>query len=163
MRLDELTPEKRENLSTEEIIQIASTLSDDERINCSVDISPAIKLMVYLDNKAEDHGGMNTMLQVYNPGHMKSRLIFPLDRSSLQTAQIAGRDLSHYGLSPENIINIFGLGPGVRWHVYGGVVKEGATLTPEATLTPRTALTPEAVPTPRTALPYPIDLQPRPK
>ncbi len=168
MRLDELTPEKRENLSTEEIIQIASTLSDDERINCSVDISPVIKLIVYLDNKAEDHGWMNTMLQVYNPGHMKSRLIFPLDRPSLQTAQIAGRDLSHYGLSPEDIINIFGLGPDVRWHVYGGVVKEraaltpGAALTPEATLTPRTALTPEAAPTPRTALPYQIDLQPRP-
>ncbi len=62
-----------------------------------------------------------------------------------------------------DIINIFGLGPDVRWHVYGGVVKEGAALTPEATLTPRTALTPEATPTPRTALPYQIDLQPRPK
>jgi hypothetical protein len=149
MRLDELTPEKRENLSTEEITQIASTLADDERIYCSVDISPVIKLMVYLDNKAEDHG-MNTMLQVYSPGHMKSSLIFPLDRSSLQMAQISGRDLSHSGLSPEDIINIFGLGPDVRWHVPGAVVKEGAALTPAAT------------PTPRTALPYYRDLQPRP-
>ena len=95
MRLDELTPEQRENLSTEEIIQIASTLSDDERISCSVDISPVIQLMVYLDNKAEDYG-MNTMLQVSSPGHMKSSLIFPLNQSSLQTAQIAGRLPSIY-------------------------------------------------------------------
>ena len=161
MRLDELTPEKRENLSTEEITQIASTLADDERIYCSVDISPVIKLMAYLDNKAEDHG-MNTMLQVYSPGHMKSRLIFPLNRSSLQMAQIAGRDLSHYELSPEDIINIFGLGPDVRWHVHGDVVKEGATITPAATIAPRTTITPAATPTPRTALPYSKDLQPRP-
>lgn len=153
MRLDELTPEQRQNLSTEEIIQIASALSDDERISCSVDISPVMQLMVYLDNKAEDHGSMNTMLQVYNPGYMKSRLIFPLNQSSLQMAQVAGRDPSHYGLSPEVIINIFGLGPDVRWHASGDVVKEGVALTP------RVALTPEAAPTPRKALPYQLDLQ----
>ena len=163
MRLDELTPEQRENLSTEEIIQIASTLSDDERISCSVDISPVIQLMVYLDNKAEDHG-MHTMLQVYSPGHMKSSLIFPLNLSSLQMAQIAGRDLSHYGLSPEDIINIFGLGPGVRWHVSGGVIKEGATPTPAAgsRAAPEVAslaVNAGATPTPRTALPYYLDLQ----
>ena len=161
MRLDELTPEKRENLSTEEITQIASGLADDERIYCSVDISPVMTLMVYLDNKAEDHG-MNTMLEVYSPGHMKSRLIFPLNRSSLQMAQIAGRDLSHYELSPEDIINIFGLGPDVRWHVHGDVVKEGATITPAAAITPAATIAPAATPTPRTALPYSKDLQPRP-
>src|SRR5260370_33645651 len=108
MRLDELTPEKRENLSTEEITQIASGLADDERIYCSVDISPVITLIVHLDNKAEEHG-MNTMLQVYSPGHMKSRLISPLNRSSLQLAQSAVRDLSHYKLSPEDSLNILGL------------------------------------------------------
>ncbi len=156
MRLDELTPAQRENLSTEEIIQVASALAGGERISCSVDISPVMQLTVYLDNKAEDDGSMNTMLQVYNPGHMKSRLIFPLNQSSLQMAQIAGRDPSHYALSPGDIITIFGLGPDVRWRVSGSVVKEGAVLTPRA------ALTPQADPTPRTALPYQLDLPPRP-
>ena len=51
MKLNELNPGQREDMTTAEIIHIASNLADNERIVCSTFFSPTMRLTITLDNR----------------------------------------------------------------------------------------------------------------
>ena len=120
MRLDELTPEQRENLSTEEIIQLAATLSCDERLHCSVPLTPIIRLVVYLHNTSCERAVSQVSLEVLNPDQMRYRLLFQLNQSTVQRAHIIGRPLLDLGiLHVEDFVNIFKLdASSVKWQAH---------------------------------------------
>lgn len=124
MRLNDLTPEQKENLSTEEIIQIASKLTNNDLLWCSVPITPAIKLKTYLNSKAEDHGWIATELEIRNRAYMKRSVHLRIHHVWIQHAGIVGRDFGSGYLSVNDIVNIFGLDSSVKWQILG-VVNEG--------------------------------------
>jgi hypothetical protein len=117
MQLDDL--EKRERLSTEEIIQITSKLAFGELLHCRVPITPAIKLEVYLNNKAEDRGYVATALVVQNRSYMRRPLFLRIHHTNIQRAVIEGRDGGDACLSVKDIVNIFELDDSVRWQILG--------------------------------------------
>ena len=51
MKLNELNPGHREDLTIAEIVQIASSLADNERISCNTWLTPTIRLTITLDNR----------------------------------------------------------------------------------------------------------------
>jgi len=119
MRLDDI--EKKENLSTEEIVQITSKMAFGNLLHCEVPITSVIKLQVYLNNKAEDHGYIATALVVQNRLHMKRALYFRTHHVHIQHVSIEGRS-RHDGnacLSVNDIVNIFELDNSVRWRILG--------------------------------------------
>lgn len=124
MRLDELTPEQRENLSTEEIVQIASKLTNGDLLWCSMPVTPVIKLVVYLNSNAEEHGWIATALEVQSRPHMRRSLYFRTHHVHIQRVRIEGRDDGNACLSVNDIMNIFELDGSVKWEILG-VVNEG--------------------------------------
>lgn len=117
MKLDDI--EKTENLSTEEIIQIASKLSCDERLQCSVPITSIIRLFVNLHNKSCERALPGINLEVLNPDQMRYRILFQLNESTVQRARIVGRSLFDPGiLNVEDLVNIFELDASVKWQVH---------------------------------------------
>lgn len=117
-KLPELLPDDRRDFSTEEIVQIASQLYDGEAIDCSVPITPIITLTVCLDNKNSTK--ISTSLQVRNRKHMRRSLVFYTNRHSVQHACIAGRSpVDPPSLTMEDLVNIFGLGDSITWHLDG--------------------------------------------
>jgi hypothetical protein len=88
MRLDDI--EKRENLSTDEIIQIASMLPCDECLQCSVPITPIIRLLLNLPNKSCAMATQSISLVVLNPDQMRVGIAFQVHPSTVQRARIVG-------------------------------------------------------------------------
>ena len=114
MRLSDLTPEQRENLSTEEIIQIASKLSPGEYLGCEVSITPIMSLVVYLDSKAYDYGWRGSpKIYVKNRAHIKRILPFATHHVHIQ------RETDQQGLHVRDFIDIFELEPSVKWRLVG--------------------------------------------
>ena len=124
MRPYELTSEQRENLSTEEIIQIASELTNNDLLYCSVPITPAITLRIYLNSRAEDHGWIASELEIRNRAYMRRSIHLRIHHTWIQHAGIKGRDIGSGYLSVNDIVNIFGLDASVTWQILG-VVNEG--------------------------------------
>ncbi len=119
MRLSDLTPEQRDSLSTEEIKQITSELSCEERLHCSVPITPIMKLDMYLTNKSCTRELPQVNLEVLNPDQMRHRILFQLNESTVQRARIVGRSLFDPGiLNVEDLVNIFELDASVKWQVH---------------------------------------------
>ena len=129
MQLDDL--EKRENLSTEEIIQVTSGLAFGELLYCSVPITPVIGLELYLNNKAEDHGYIATALVVHNRSHMRRPLFLRIHHTNIQHAGIGGRDLASGYLSVDDIVNIFELDDSVGWQILGVYDREESVEKPD--------------------------------
>jgi len=117
MQLDDL--EKRENLSTEEIIQIASKLSCDEVLHCSVPIMPIIRLVAHLHDKSCRLNATSINLEVLNPEQMRFGIVFQVHPTTVQNARIVGRSLLDPGiLNVEDLVNIFGLDASAKWQVH---------------------------------------------
>jgi len=129
MQLDDI--EKRENLTTDEIIQITSKLAFRERLWCSVPITPVIGLEVYLNNKAEDHGYTATALVVHNRSHMRRPLFLRIHHTNIQRLGVEGRDWSNGYLSVKDIVNIFELDDSIRWQILGLFDREESVEKPD--------------------------------
>ena len=115
VQLDDL--EKRENLTTEEIIQVTSKLAFRELLLCSVPITSVMRLQVYLNNKAEDRGWIATALIIHNRSHMRKPLYLRIHHTNIQHAGIRGSDRMSGYLSVDDIVNIFELDDSVRWQI----------------------------------------------
>lgn len=119
MQLSDLSPERRESLSTEEIIQIASKLSCDEVLHCSVPITPIIRLVAHLHNKSCRLNATSIILEVLNPDQMRFGIAFYVHPSMVQRAHIAGHSRHDPGiLDVEDLVNVFGLDASVAWQVH---------------------------------------------
>ncbi len=120
MHLDELTPEQRENLTTEDIIQLASTLACNERLMCSTPLTPMINLVVYLNDMSCAIQHSYAGLEVVNRDYMRDRLRFQLHPTNIQRARIRGRQITDPGIiKMEDVVNIFRLDATTRWQILG--------------------------------------------
>jgi hypothetical protein len=54
IKINELNPGMREDRTTAEIVQIATTLADDELIICNTFLTPTMRLAITLDNRPYD-------------------------------------------------------------------------------------------------------------
>lgn len=111
-RLQELNPGNRDDLSTEQIIEIASGLSDGEGIQCSTAITPFMKLTILLDNKLAEKVGVE--VQVRTPAYETM--------AHLQVGSIQIR--TNWGMSPKpelsmhDVVALFQL-DAAKWHLFG--------------------------------------------
>lgn len=127
MKLPELTGGRRD-FSTEEIVQIASQLSDGESVNCCVQLMPVMILMGTLYNR--NSMSVATNLQIRNRKHMRSILMYMTNRSHVQHACIGGRSfVDPPSLSLQDVVNIFELGDSVVWHICGGSISNDPNVT----------------------------------
>lgn len=65
-------PRHEPDLSTEQIVKIAESLPDNEQIQCSTVLLPAVELIVFLDNKPSEQ--VQVSVQAIAPGYAQTAL-----------------------------------------------------------------------------------------
>jgi hypothetical protein len=114
-RLEELSPGRRTNLSTQEIQQIATGLVTDEYIFCSTQVTPFIRLEVHLGRDRIPKVGVK--LHACPPDSPQSMLTFSLPYLPFLDMHSGGNFEPE--VTMEEIITAFGLNDETKWRLHG--------------------------------------------
>jgi hypothetical protein len=112
MQLDDI--EKKENLSTVEVMRLVTQLGPGELLECGIMVAPHIKLVLQLDINGEDQGYNRTRLEISNRPYNRIPIPFFTHHVHIQHARIGGKETQ--SMRMEDVINIFEI-EDAKWQV----------------------------------------------